>query len=195
MKKQKYLGYFLREITIVAIGVLIAVSIGNFKEKRDNDRYIEKTLQAIEGEVRQNQSDLDTILVRHYEMLEEIEEALEGDNSEETLGEFIAGLGGFQIVTLKNVSLRFFISNKAELVDFDLISQLLGIEAQTETLSGKIERLADFAYQHINDTDPQSKITFAFMISDVVDSEENLQESYGEFLRLNGKFLNGEEGD
>lgn len=186
MKKQNQVSYFFREITIVVIGVLIAVSIGRFLENRANDRYVEKTLEAIGSEIRINQADLDTILTRHYEMIGDIEEALEMEESEVSLGEFVAYLGGFQVVTVKNVSLRFFIANKAELVDFDLISRLLTIEAQTDILSGKIQRLADFTYEHINDTDPQSKMTFAFMISDVIDSEESLLESYDELL--------GEEG-
>jgi hypothetical protein len=34
MKNRTGIGYILREVTIVVVGVLIAVSIGNYKEKK-----------------------------------------------------------------------------------------------------------------------------------------------------------------
>jgi hypothetical protein len=45
-KRKEHLGYILRETVIVVVGVLIAVSINNYKEKFDNEQYIEKTLLA-----------------------------------------------------------------------------------------------------------------------------------------------------
>ena len=50
------IGNFFKEITIVVIGVLIAVSISNFKENSDNEKYIKKTLTAIDNEINQNES-------------------------------------------------------------------------------------------------------------------------------------------
>ena len=50
------IGNFFKEVTIVVIGVLIAVSISNFKENSDNEKYIKKTLTAIDNEINQNES-------------------------------------------------------------------------------------------------------------------------------------------
>jgi len=58
-------------------------------------------------------------------------EILNGDlmeYEEQNLGEMIAMLVGFQVPSIKNERLRFFISNKAELLYFELMSQLLEIE-------------------------------------------------------------------
>lgn len=186
LQAHRSVGPFLREVAIVVIGVLIAVSIGNFIEHRDNARYLQNTVRAIEGEIKINQAELEAILARHYEMWTDIEAALEADDDAVSLGELIANLGGLQVGSLKNVSLRFFVSNKAELVDFDLITTLLDIEAQTEFLSAKIQRLADFSYEHISDTDEQSKRTFAFLLSDVIESEESLLESYEKLFTQGG---------
>lgn len=65
MEKKSRIPYILQEIAIVVIGVLIAVSIGNYKEKYDNEKYVEKTLRAIKKEVELSQIEVDTVLNRH----------------------------------------------------------------------------------------------------------------------------------
>ena len=187
MKNRTGIGYILREVTIVVVGVLIAVSIGNYKEKKDNEKYVEKTLVAIENEIKSSQAEVDTVLNRHLRLLEILENEM--DNSEQSLGDLVSSSGGFQVASIKNVSLRFFISNKAELLEFQVISQLLDIEAQTELLSDKIERLGDFSYNRINDTTQETKLNFAYLVANVLDSEQSLLESYSRFLEENEGFL------
>ena len=187
MKNRTGIGYILREVTIVVVGVLIAVSIGNYKEKKDNEKYVEKTLVAIKNEIKSSQAEVDTVLNRHLRLLEILENEM--DNSEQSLGDLVSSSGGFQVASIKNVSLRFFISNKAELLEFQVISQLLDIEAQTELLSDKIERLGDFSYSRINDTTQETKLNFAYLVANVLDSEQALLESYSRFLEENEGFL------
>lgn len=147
MKKRNGIVYFLQEIAIVVIGVLIAVSIGNYKEKVENEKYIEKTLLAVENEIELSQIEVDRVLNRHIKLYENLENEI--GNNELTLGELVAGSGGFQVASIKKVSLRFFITNKAELLEFKLISQLLDIELKIDLLSDKIKRLEDFAYENV----------------------------------------------
>jgi hypothetical protein len=130
---------------------------------------------------------VDTVLNRHLRLLEILENEM--DNSEQSLGDLVSSSGGFQVASIKNVSLRFFISNKAELLEFQVISQLLDIEAQTELLSDKIERLGDFSYSRINDTTQETKLNFAYLVANVLDSEQALLESYSRFLEENEGFL------
>ena len=189
MQKKNRIGYFLQEITIVVIGVLIAVSVGNYKERVDNKKYIAKTLLAIENEIKSSQSALDTVLEKHIKLYETLENEI-GEN-EESLGELVGNLGGFQVASIKNVSLRFFIANKAELLDFKLIAQLLEIELQTNMLSDKIKRLADFSYENVNDRSDETKIKFVYLLVDVIDGEQTLLESYTSFFEENKNFLEG----
>lgn len=190
MEKKSRIVYFLQEIIIVVIGVLIAVSIGNYKEKLDNEKYLKKTLLAIQNEIRLSQSEIDTVLERHVMLYEKLENGF-GEN-EQTLGEFVSSSGGFQVASIKNVSLRFFISNKAELLDFGLISQLLDIELQTNLLADKIKRFSDFAYEHVNDSSDDIKLKFAYLLADVIDGEQTLMASYTRFLEENRIYLKRE---
>lgn len=189
MKKRSQVLSFLREIAIVVIGVLIAVSVGNYKERKDNEKYIEKTLLAIENEIRLSNNEVDTVLEKHIKLFEILEEQI--DKGEQTLGELVANSGGFQVASIQNVSLRFFVSNKAELLEFKLISQLLDIELQTNLLSDKLKRLTDFAYEHVNDKEEEVMVKFAYLLANVIDGEQTLLESYSDFLALeeNKKYL------
>jgi|UPI000591D569 hypothetical protein len=184
--------YLLQEIAIVVIGVLIAVSINNYKEQSDNEAYIKKTLLAIEHEIHDNKTGLDSVLERHMRIYEYME--LDSVEEGQTISEMLYDLGGFQVAFIKNISLRFFVANKAELLDFQLISQLSEIEQSTDILSGKIDRLANFAYEHLSDSSEEAKLRFSIMLMDVIDSESSLSEAYAEFLESNEAFLKpGEE--
>ncbi len=180
MKNKNQIVYFLQEIAIVVVGVLIAVSIGNYKEKMDNKKYIQKTLSAIENEINLSQEEVNAVLIKHTNLIDSLSNKIY--DNEQNLGEIIGNLGGVQFPLIKNVSLRFFISNKAELVDFELISQLLEIEEQTNMLSDKMKRLADYTYDNMNDKKVESKIKFAYLLANVIDTEETLLESYSVLL-------------
>lgn len=182
---------FIKEITIVVLGVLIAVSIGNYKENLDNKKYLKKTLSAIENEIRFSQSEVDSVLERHLKLYEKLEN--EFKENEQTIGEFILSSGGFQAASIKNISLRFFISNKAELLEFELISQLLDIELKTSILSYKIERFADFAYDNVSERDEKVMIKFSYLLADIIDGEQTLLESYSNFLNENKMYLSGKK--
>lgn len=190
MKKRSPILDYFKEITIVVIGVLIAVSIGNYKENLNNEKYLRKTLEAIQNEIITSQSDIDTVLSRHIGLLEKLE--TDFTENQMTLGEFVSNSGGFQITFVKNISLRFFVSNKAELLEYDMIAQLLEIEQITKILSGKYDRLANSAWEDINENDSDVMLKFAYLLSDVIDSEQSLLESYSEFLKQNQKKLENE---
>lgn len=183
MKNRNQILDYLREITIVVIGVLIAVSVGNFKERLDNKKYLRNMLTAIENEITISQSEIDSVLSRHLVLYEKLER--EFDQNEKTLAEFIASSGGFQVATVKNLSLRFFISNKAELLKFEMISQLMDIELKASMMSDKVDRLTNYVYDSIDKSDEKTFMKFAYLMSEVIDSEQSLLDSYSAFLKEN----------
>lgn len=187
MENKSRIVYILQEVSIVVTGVLIAVSIGNYKENFENEKYVEKTLLAIENEIELSQIEIDTVLSRHIKLYEILENDL--GNNKQTLGELISSSGGFQIASTKNVSLRFFISNKAELLEFQLISQLLDIELMTEMLADKIKLMGDFAYDNVNLGNDEVKIKFTYLLANVIDGEQTLLEAYSTFLEDNKSYL------
>lgn len=181
-KKNGFLDY-LKEISIVVVGVLIAVSIGNYKEKLENEAYLKKTFSTIESEISTSQKDLENVLIRHQQLLTKLQSNI--GNNELTIAEFVSKSGGFQIASTKNLSLRFFVSNKAELLNFEVISYLLDIEMKTDILKNKIERLTSFVYEHFDDSDTKAFTEFSLLLAEVIDSEVTLSETYDDFLEKN----------
>jgi hypothetical protein len=182
--------YFLRETTIVVIGVLIAVTLNNYKESIDNQNYLDKTLRAVKNEVIYNVGEIDTVLINHNELLEYVLENIE--NEEKPLVELIIDKGGIKGATNRNISLRFFVANKAELIDYELISQLSDIEETTNMLRLKMEKLVDFAYTNVQKADEDTKTKFYLYLQNVIDSEEALSEQYSKFLQNQGIHLDAE---
>jgi hypothetical protein len=187
MKNQSKILYFLQEVAIVVTGVLIAVAIGSYKEKSENEHYLEQTLLAIENEIKLSKNDLDTVLNKHLNLLEAIQREI--GKSEQTLGDLILNSGGLQVASIKNISLRFFIANKAELLDFKLISQLIDIEQQAEFLKKKIDALINHSYKNLSSSDDEARRVFVFLLSDVLESEESLTKAYSSFLKDNREYL------
>ena len=177
---QQHFVSFFKDTFIVVIGVLIAVFINNFNEQRTNQQYIKQTLHSIQQEIVQNKAEVDTVMKKHFVLLDSIQTSIK--NEEESISQLIGRLGGIQSASIKNVGLRFFIANKAELVDYKLIAQLLEIETSTELLDKKTDKLIDFTFENIEQKDEITKLKLRAYLSNMIDSEFALLELYGEYL-------------
>lgn len=185
IEKQKITS-FLREIIIVVLGVLIAVYISKLRDDAQDERFIKKTLFAIEEEIKENKLRLEKVLDRHRIVIDSMHQ-IKNDEAA-SLAELLERFGGIQYAGNTNIGLRFFISSKAELVDYKTISQLSKIEFTSDLLSKKMENLIEFSYNQMEKKDSVSKLKFVIYLSNVIDSESNLIELYDHFL-------NGKEGE
>ncbi|MBK6947014.1 MAG: hypothetical protein IPH16_02075 [Haliscomenobacter sp.] len=187
MKKQDVVSFF-REIVIVIIGILIALSIDNWNENRNNEKYIDKALFAIEEEIKLNKTDMHRIVQRHKETIDAV--AMHLNNDKISLRQIIENSRGFQIAELKNIGIRFFISNKAELIDYEIISSLSEIEFLSEAVKMKTERLLNYLYDNMENTNEPAKNKFVIYLADVVESENGLLGLYDDFLNKQKKPAN-----
>lgn len=177
MQQNRFLG-FLKEIAIVVIGVLIAVSINNLNEDIGNKKYIKKTLEAIEKEIVQNKGEIEKVVERHQIIADSLLLQLD---SKESLSKIIFGLGGIQSAETKNIGLRFFISNKADLVDYEVISNLSDIETMSNLLDEKMKRLIDYMFDKIEKRDRIAKEKFYYHLNNVINSERGLLTAYSNY--------------
>jgi hypothetical protein len=177
---QKSLLAFLKEILIVLIGVLLALFINDWKERRNNESYLRSVQSALKLDIEQSQAEVDTILRRHQAALDSMEVYLADET--QSVGDILLRAGGIQYPAIKNISLRFLVANKAELVDYQLIALLTDIELISQLLEKKFDKLMDYGYEKIDATDQSSKIAFAAHLANVMDSEASLLELYANFL-------------
>lgn len=119
------------------------------------------------------------MLVRHLKLYEKLKQL---DSETLTIGEFVAGSGGFQVASIHHISLCLFVSIKAELMAFELISQLLDIELKTSILVNKIAYFASFAYDNVNESDDKAYIKFGYLLADIIEGEQSLLAAYDDFL-------------
>ena len=179
IKRSSPISSFLKEIAIVVIGVLIAVSISNFKEQQDDEAYLEKTLLAIENEVKQSEEEVKKALETHWIVIDSLQVLM--NDEKESLGELLMRLGGIQAPDIKNIGLRFFISNKAELLDYQIISELYDIEDYTNSLDEKMNLFMEFVYENINRNEKDVKLKFVYYLANIVENEKALLELYDKF--------------
>lgn len=178
-QRKKSVWYFLREIAIVSIGILIALFLNNWKENRTNQQYLEKAMQTIRLELEESRKDVASVVERQENTMDSIEMYLEDES--QTLLELISRSGGVQYPLINNIGLRFFIANKAELLDYQLITKMAEIERSSDLLAQKFDKLMDYAYRAMKKSDAGSKEMFAIHLSNVLDSEYRLLELFEEF--------------
>lgn len=184
VKKQDVISFF-REIVIVIIGILIALSINNWNENRNNEIFVDKALFAIEEEIKLNKTDINKIVQRHKVTIDSVTMHLNNDKI--SLRQIIEKSGGFQIAELKSIGIRFFISNKAELIDYEIISSLSEIEFLSEAVKMKTERLLNYLYDNMEGTNKSAKYKIVIYLADVVESENGLLDLYDNFLNKKKK--------
>lgn len=170
----------LAEFFTVTIGILIALFINNWKQDYDNKKYMDRVLNSIENDIAESQASIDKIMPRHEALIDSVMHYL--DDESISIQEITQQAGGVQYPFIKNIGLRFFISTKADLVDYDIISDLTEMEDSKKLLEKKFDKLMDYVYEAMGNTDRESKIMYIIHLSNVIDSESSLVEQFESYL-------------
>lgn len=118
-KFSKYILYALGEIVLVVIGILIALQINNWNEKRKLTAYEEKLLSQLKVDLTRNISDLElnislqkktinsiAILLRHFEEKKPYSDSLAAHFSNSGLWtKFIVNAGAYKTIESKGLDL------------------------------------------------------------------------------------------
>ncbi|WP_397446031.1 hypothetical protein [Polaribacter sp. R77954] len=173
---------FLREISIIIIGVLIALFISNWNENRNNNDYVKKAKNYIKKEVIRNKSDLKSVVEKHDKTIDSLYKFKKRDDY--SIRDFLEHMEGFQLSELRNTGLAFFVANKAELIDFKTISQLSSMESLSKFVAFKGKIVIDFIYKKMESTAAKDKETLIIHLEELMETEENLLEICNEYLKV-----------
>ena len=171
---------FFREVAIVVIGILVALFINNWNEGLKHEKFVSKALYAIGEEIKYSKDAIEEILPKHYKTINLLNTSISKDN--ESLREVFVKINGFQIPEIRNIGLRFFVSNSADLVDYAIISDLSEIEFTSKGFEIKLSKLTDLVYSKMESTSEKDKNMAAELLVELTDSEEDLIELYEDFL-------------
>lgn len=180
VETKKFFSFF-KEVIVVLIGVLIALFINEWRETRNNEKFVESVLEAVELDIKSSQEDLEKVTKKHIRTLDSI--ALYLEDEERSILHIIQNVGGIQYASTKNISLNYMIANRAELLDYELISLLANVEQNSDLLNSKFDKLMDYAYETVEASDAKSKRIFIIHLSNVIDSEQSLLNLYDQFLQ------------
>lgn len=179
----------LKEIIIIVIGVLIAVWINDYKEQRSNQQFVSKTLFAIESEIEQSKTRIEKVLEKHIKLLELLQKAKESTVS---IGETVLQAGGLQYADTPNIGLRFFVTQKADLVSNDIIARLSALENGRQILGKKMDKLLEYTYNNLEKSNEMSKTKYILYLANVIESEQSLFRQYKDYLKQYGTAIDVE---
>jgi len=173
---------YLKELTIVTAGVLIALFISNHKENNQAIKYHSTTIETINNEVKANYSSLKASIESHTDLLDTITKYSE-DNI--AIMDLFHKVNGLQFNILSNAGLEFYTRSQINLIDFEIMSTLYNMKYSSDLIDTKIERLSDFLYPNIKADSKESKTIVSLYLRDVLSTEIQLLEFYEDFIDKN----------
>ena len=175
----KKLKSYLIELTIVTIGVLIALLLNNFKERYEANEFNKASLKTIKNEVVANYSALKEVIDKHTGLLEQ---AKKDSNANVPIGNLISKAGGVTLPTLNNTGLEFYTRNQIASIDFDIMSTLISMNKLSDLIDTKLEKLADYVYSDIFAHSKESRMIFIMYLRNVLESENQLLTVYQNYI-------------
>lgn len=173
---------YLKELSIVTAGVLIALFISNHKENNQAIEYYSASIETINNEVETNYSKLKGVIDTHTQLLDTINKYSE-DNI--TIMALFKKANGLAFATLNNTGLEFYTRSKINLIDFEMMSTLYQMRFLSEIIETKLNRLGDFVYLNIQADSKDSKTIVGLYLSDVLNSEYQLLQTYESLIDEN----------
>jgi len=166
---------YLKELTIVTAGVLIALFISNLKENNQALEYYSTSIETINNEVEANYSKLKGVVDTHIQLLDTLNKYGE-DNI--TIIDLFKRVNGLEFATLNNTGVEFYTRSKINLIDFEMMSTLYEMRFLSKIIDSKLNRLGDFVYSNMQADSKDSKTVIGLYLSDVLNTEKQLLQTY-----------------
>lgn len=170
---------YLKELTIVTLGVLIALIIGNLKENSQARKFHAASIKTIMNEVAANNTNLTIVLEKQTRLQDTIAKYITDQIS---LEELIRKANGLQGATLSNTGLEFYSRNEMNSIDFEMMSVLIRMNKLSELIGVKMDKLMGFIYPNILVDTQESKRLLYIHLDNVIESETQLRQLFEDFI-------------
>lgn len=177
-KIEKFKSY-LRELTIITIGVLIALVISNFKEDYQARKYHLASIKTINNEIKSNYSSLKGIVEEQTNLLDTLVKYTE-DSS--TIVDLFKKSNGLQFATIHNSGLEFYERNQINSIDFEMMSTLINMNFLSKIIEHKLDKFSDFIYLNAFSNTKENKMVVILHLKDIINTENQLLEFYKDFI-------------
>lgn len=177
----KEISKLIKEIIPIIIGILIALFINNWNEDRKDKEYLDQIFSSIENELKESIIDIKNVIPKQMASVDTIKIYL--NNEKVTLYEIMMRANGIQMPIIKTNSWNAIANSKIELIEYEKLSALSGIEERKENLTQRIEKQMEYIFQNFEKTDKNKKIIVQMMILDIIGAEKELQSKIEEFIK------------
>lgn len=177
-KSEKIKSYLI-ELTIVTIGVLIALFLSNLKENNQEQKYHAASIETINNEIKSNYSSLKGIVEKQNNLVDTIVKYTEDSSS---IVDLFKKTNGLQYATIHNSGLEFYKRNQMNLIDFEMMSNLINMNFLSEVIDSKLDKFSDFIYSNAYSNSKDSKMLVILHLQDVLNTENQLLELYKDFI-------------
>jgi len=167
-----YSKYFIKEIIPVTVGILIALSIGNWNQTKKDKKYVNEIFTLIDSELDDTHKGIEDVIPIQKSLIDTLE--YYSNDKEVNILQLVLKVGGIYIAPIKTNAWSAFSNSKLELVDYKLIAPLSDIVEQKETLNSKSTYLTNFVNDNLNENEKDKKEILILHIKDVMGTEKNI---------------------
>ncbi len=171
-----------KELSIVILGILVALAINNYVQNRKNKQFLQESISLIQTEQAENLQKLQKSITSQKESIQIYQKNITADSL--SIAELIAKSKGFTTINLSQSAWSKLLSKHVELVDYKMFKSLTKIENQLGFIDDIKVRLGDVGFDRALKTDKASKQLVLTLMQDLVRAEEELAEEYRHFNEL-----------
>jgi|TARA_B110000093_G_scaffold4790_1_gene4713 hypothetical protein len=168
-----YGRYFIKEIIPVTIGILIALSIGNWNQNIKEQKYVTEMLGLIDNELKATDKSIEDVIPLQESLIDTLQHY--SNNKDVSIMQTILNVGGVKIASIKTNAWNAISNSKLELVDYKLIIPLSDIVEEKEVLKVKGNTLINFANENLNETNTEKKKILILYLKDIIGTEKAIQ--------------------
>lgn len=169
-----YGKYFIKEIIPVTIGILIALSIGNWNQENKEKKYVKDMFDLIDNELNESDKAINNVMPLQESLIDTLQ--YYSNNKDINIMQNILKVGGVNVASIKTNAWNAISNSKLELVDYKLIVPLSDLVESKETLKAKSNYLMNFANENLNETNVDKKKIMILYVKDIMGTERAIKE-------------------
>lgn len=169
-----YGKYFIKEIIPVTVGILIALSIGNWNQQKKDRKYLNEVNEIIHNELDETLEDIDFVIPLQERLIDSLDYYAKND-SVSILQIIIKNGDGIRAPTIRTNAWRALSGSKIELIDYKNLSMLANIEEQNEILKAKTNEMMSMLYPNLNSTSEDKKQIIELLLTDIISNENTVK--------------------
>ena len=169
----------------VILGVLIALFINNWKDERDDERYLIRVMGSIDKEIQDNINEIDFVLSKQMALIDTLHHYI--DDDEIFAIHILKKAKGLQSPTISNTMWQSMLNSKIELLDYEIIAILSEIDEHRQVFNMKLSKIMELDFENTRTNPTYSKNVLKNNIANLIDSEKALLDLQNKYLELRSK--------